>query len=152
MDYKIERTTTDNVNFRILEKELDDELHKIYGEMQNNYSTANTVQNLETIIIYESEKPIACGCLKPIENGLAEVKRVFVSIESRGREIAKIVVKEIEKLANEYDIKALILQTGIKQKAAINLYKSMEYNVIENYGLYTNDANSVCMKKILQNS
>lgn len=149
MNYKIERTTTDNISFRILEKELDNELHKIYGEIQNNYSTANTVLNLETIIIYESKKPIACGCLKPLENGLAEVKRVFVSTENRGRGIAKIAVKEIEKLANESNIKALILQTGIKQKAAINLYTSMGYNIMENYGAYVNDANSVCMKKLL---
>lgn len=149
MNYKIERTTTDNISFRILEKELDNELHKIYGEMQNNYSTANTVQNLETIIIYESKKPIACGCLKPLQNGLAEMKRVFVSAENRDSGIAKIVVKEIEKLAIESNIKALILQTGIKQKAAINLYTSMGYSIIENYGPYINDENSVCIKKIL---
>lgn len=149
MNYKIERTTTDNISFRILEKELDNELHKIYGEMQSNYSTANAVQNLKTVIIYESKKPIACGCLKPLENGLAEVKRVFVSLESRGMGRAKTLVKEIENLAIESNIKSLILQTGIKQKAAINLYTSMGYNIIENYGPYINDANSVCMKKVL---
>jgi len=150
MNYIVERTTTENINFRILEKKLDDELNKMYGEVQDNYSLHNIVKDLKTIIIYEIENPIACGCLKFLNNDLAEVKRVFVSSENRGKSIAKIVVKEIEKLAIESGIKTLILQTGMKQKAAINLYQFMGYDIIENYEPYVDDINSICMEKALQ--
>jgi len=150
MNYTVERTTTENINFRILERKLDDELNKIYGEVQDNYLPHNIVKDLKTIIIYKIENPIACGCLKFLDNDLAEVKRVFVSSENRGKSIAKIVVKEIEELAIESGIKTLILQTGMKQKAAINLYQSMGYNIIENYEPYVDDINSICMKKALQ--
>lgn len=149
MNYTIEITNTENINFRVLEQKLDNELYEVYGEMQSNYSSHNTVKDLKTIIIYENENPIGCGCLKLIDDSLAEVKRVFVSSENRCKGIAKIVVKEIEKLAIENNIKILVLQTGVKQRAAINLYKVMGYKIIENYGPYIDDANSVCMEKVL---
>lgn len=149
MSYKIERTTTENSDFKILEQKLDDELYLIYGEMQNNYSSYNTVRDLQTIIVYEGNNLVACGCLKILDTDLAEVKRVFVCQNDRGKGISEIIVKEIEKLAIESKIKTLILQTGSKQNAAINLYKKMGYTIIENYGPYINDNNSICMKKTL---
>lgn len=149
MSYKIERTTTENSDFKILEQKLDDELYQIYGEMQNNYSSHNIVRDLQTIIAYEDNNLVACGCLKILDTDLAEVKRVFVCQNNRGKGISEIIVKEIEKLAIESKIKTLILQTGSKQNAAINLYKKMGYTIIESYGPYVNDNNSICMKKTL---
>ncbi|MVX62308.1 cobalt-precorrin-6A reductase [Clostridium chromiireducens] len=149
MSYKIERTTTGSSDFKILEQKLDDELYQIYGEMQNIYSSHNTVSDLQTIIVYEDNNPVACGCLKILDTDLAEVKRVFVCQNNRGKGLSEIVVREIEKLAIERKIKTLILQTGSKQNAAINLYKKMGYTLIENYGPYVNDDNSICMKKLV---
>ena len=143
MSYKIERTTTENSDFKILEQKLDDELYQIYGEMQNNYSSHNTVRDLQTIIVYEGNNLVACGCLKILDTDLAEVKRVFVCQNNRGKGISEIVVREIEKLAIESKIKTLILQTGSKQNEAINLYKKMGYTIIDNYGPYVNDSNSI---------
>ena len=147
MNYKVERTNTENSNFRALEKKLDEELCKIYGELPSN----NIVKDLKTIIIYDAEEPIASGCLKFIDDNLIEVKRVFVSSEHRSKGISKIVMKELEKWASESNIDILILQTGIKQKVAINLYKTIGYVTIDNYGPYVNDINSVCMRKTMIN-
>ncbi|AVK50312.1 hypothetical protein AXY43_21195 [Clostridium sp. MF28] len=149
MNYIVKRTTSEDVDFEFLEKQLDEELFEIYGEMQNNYSSHNTVRDLKTIIIYDDKKTIGCGCLKFLDYDLAEVKRVYVSLEDRGRGVAKIIVKEIEKLAIENNIKNIILQTGSRQKAAVSLYESMGYRLTENYGPYINDSNSICMKKIV---
>lgn len=149
MNYIVKRTTSEDVDFKFLEKQLDDELFEIYGDMQSNYSSHNTVIDLKTIIIFVDQKPIGCGCLKFLDCDLAEVKRVYVSLEYRNRGVAKIIVKEIEKLAIESNIKNIILQTGSRQKAAVNLYESMGYKLTENYGPYVNDNNSICMKKIV---
>lgn len=148
MNYKVERTNTENSNFRALEKKLDEELCKIYGELPSN----NIVKDLKTIIIYDAEEPIASGCLKFIDDNLIEVKRVFVSSEYRSKGISKIVMKELEKWASESNIDILILQTGIKQKVAINLYKTIGYVTIDNYGPYVNDVYSVCMRKTMINN
>lgn len=149
MNYIVKRTTSEDVDFKFLEKQLDDELFEIYGDMQSNYSSHNTVIDLKTIIIFVDQKPIGCGCLKFLDCDLAEVKRVYVSLEYRNRGVAKIIVKEIQKLAIESNIKNIILQTGSRQKAAVNLYESMGYKLTENYGPYVNDSNSICMKKIV---
>ncbi|WP_270564104.1 GNAT family N-acetyltransferase [Clostridium beijerinckii] len=149
MNYIVKRTTSEDVDFKFLEKQLDDELFEIYGDMQSNYSSHNTAIDLKTIIIFVDQKPIGCGCLKFLDCDLAEVKRVYVSLEYRNRGVAKIIVKEIEKLAIESNIKNIILQTGSRQKAAVNLYESMGYKLTENYGPYVNDNNSMCMKKIV---
>lgn len=149
MKYKIERTSTEKADFRILEKKLDEELYEIYGEMQDNYSTFNNVEDLKTIIVYVGSKPAACGCLKLVDDESAEVKRVYVASDYRGKSVSKVVMKELEEWAIEDNIKTLILQTGSKQRPAINLYSSLGYSYIENFGPYVNDDNSVCMKKAL---
>lgn len=149
MKYLIERTTTENINFKNLELKLDSELFEIYGDMQNNYTAHNNVKDLKTIIIFDEDNPIGCGCLKVLKENLGEVKRVFVASDNRGKGIAKLIVEEIQKLAIENNIKNLILQTGSKQHAAINLYKKMGYTMIERYGPYVNDNNSVCMGILL---
>jgi len=147
MNYKVERSSTEAPDFRTLEKRLDEELCKIYGELPTN----NIVKDLKTIIIYDVEEPIACGCLKFLGDNLIEIKRVFVFQEYRSRGIAKIVMKELEKWAGESNIDTLILQTGIKQEVAINLYNAIGYVTIENYGPYVNDTDSICMKKTIIN-
>jgi len=42
-----------------------------------------------------------------------------------------------------------VLETGIKQHEANNLYKNTGYEIIENYEPYIGNTNSVCMKKAL---
>lgn len=150
MNYRIVRTNTEDSSFRILEKRLDDELRKIYGQMQSKYTSNNIVKGLKTIIIYDGETPIACGCLKFLYDDSAEVKRVFVSPEYRGKGISKLVMEELEKWAVDSSINELVLETGSKQKAAISLYIGLGYVRIENYGPYVGDTNSNCMKKILR--
>ncbi len=43
----------------------------------------------------------------------------------------------------------MILETGRKQVEAISLYKKLGFHVIENYGQYIGDDNSICMKMAL---
>lgn len=58
------------------------------------------------------------------------------------------MISELEKLGKEKEYKYALLETGIKQHEAINLYKNTGYSEISNYGPYEGNINSVCMKKI----
>jgi len=58
----------------------------------------------------------------------------------------------LEKSAAEAGCRRIILETGIKQKAAIGFYQKSGYKQIENYGQYTNQINSVCFEKLLPSS
>lgn len=148
---RILKTDSRNEDFRRLAELLDESLYELYGEGINIYSKQNSVDyNLKDIlIIYINDKPVACGAFKEYDEGTIELKRVFVKKENRGQGISKLIVKEIEELGRINKYRFVILQTGRKQIEAIKLYESTGYEVIENYGVYVGDDESVCMKKAL---
>lgn len=52
------------------------------------------------IIVYDDEKPVACGCHKQHDEETIEIKRMFVDTYYRGKRISKIVLSELEKMGN----------------------------------------------------
>lgn len=86
---------------------------------------------------------------KQYEIDSIELKRIFVIKEQRQQGLAKLIVGELEDLARIKGYKYALLETGIRQHEAINLYRNIGYNVIQNYGPYIENTNSICMKKIL---
>ncbi len=79
----------------------------------------------------------------------AEIKRMYVRDEERGRGIGKSVLTELERWARELGFSACVLETGLKQPEAITLYRKCGYETISNYGQYAAVENSVCMKKFI---
>lgn len=69
--------------------------------------------------------------------------------ESRKQGLGRVVINKLEEFAAQKGYRSVVLETGIKQHEAINLYRSIGYRVTENYGPYVGNSNSVCMKKIL---
>jgi len=78
---------------------------------------------------------------------VAEIKRMFVRPERRGRGIARSILSELETWAGELGFLECILETGLKQPEAIELYRKSGYETIPNYGQYEGVENSVCMRK-----
>lgn len=93
--------------------------------------------------------PIACGAIRPLEEDVAELKRVFVKADFRGRGYSKTVVNELERQARERGYRVMRLETGVRQPEAISLYESMGYYRIPNYGEYRDSGLSVCFEKKL---
>jgi GNAT superfamily N-acetyltransferase len=145
------KTDSKNTDFMKLIKLLDDTLNEQYGELQKQYDKHNKVDYINNvIIIYKDEVPVACGAFKEHNSDTIELKRIFVVKENRRQGLSKIVIDELEKLGRDKGYKNAVLETGIKQYEAINLYKSTGYEIIQNYGPYIGNANSVCMKKRLK--
>lgn len=150
MNIKILSTDNKNVDFIELTRLLDTDLWTRYGEMQAHYDKHNTIDCInEAIIIYKNQIPAACGAFKEYNSDSAEIKRIFVKKENRQQGLAKLIVSQLEESARKQGYKYALLETGIKQPEAINLYKNIGYEIIENYGPYIGDSNSVCMKKAL---
>lgn len=140
-----------NPDFVDLCKQLDNYFNEVNGvEKQEGYNQYNTLSDIADVwIAYEDNAPVGCAAFKQYEDKVAEVKRVFVKPEYRGKGISKELMKAVEGKALEKEYKSLILETGKNFKAAIGLYQSMGYTVIENFGQYKNMPNSVCMQKLL---
>jgi GNAT superfamily N-acetyltransferase len=150
MSLEILHTDSKNIDFIKLIKLLDDDLNERYGELQKQYNKHNKVDYInDVVIIYKDEVAVACGAFKEQNVESIELKRIFVSKENRGQGLSKIIVNELEILGKGKGYKYALLETGIKQYEAINLYKNTGYQIIENYEPYIGNTNSVCMKKEL---
>jgi len=147
---RIERTTYQNKNFPGLVAKLDDYLSETDGEEHDFYHQYNGIENLNHVVIaYLDEVAVGCGAIKEFDSNSVEVKRMYVSPETRGQGIASLLLRELEKWTSELNFKNCILETGKRQPEAIALYTKNKYKVIPNYGQYKGMENSVCFKKEL---
>ena len=145
---KIQRTNSEDNDFRKLVKLLDAELAIIDGDEHSFYSQFNKIDKIKYVVVaYEDEKPVGCGAMKEYDAESMEVKRMFVPREFRKRGIAAGILAEIEAWAGELSYRRCILETGIRQPEAIGLYRKCGYTYIPNYGQYTGVENSVCFEK-----
>lgn len=76
----------------------------------------------------------------------AELKRMFVHDNARGRGLASDLLTAIERHARSASIRVIQLETGPKQLAALALYEKHGYHRIPNFGQYVGDDFSVCME------
>jgi GNAT superfamily N-acetyltransferase len=103
------------------------------------------------VIAYKDDKPVGCGAIKEYDSETMEIKRMFVTEGYRGIGIATLVLHELETWCKELSFFKCILETGIKQPEAIQLYTKSNYQIIPNYGQYHGVSNSVCFQKHLIN-
>jgi putative acetyltransferase len=146
----IKRTNSNDPDFQLLVSHLDYELWNELKEDQSMYDQYNKVPDLPTVVvIYMNEKPVACGCYKQYRSDTAEVKRMYVKKEYRGKGLSKLILNELEQWAIESGFHFAILETSIHFKTAQSLYTKAGYNVIENYDQYAGLEESICMRKEL---
>ena len=147
----IARTNSDNPDFRILVKLLDEDLSIRDGNEHAFYAQFNKIDKIKyAVVAYQNEQVLGIGALRQYEADSMEVKRMFVLPEHRGTGIAQAILSALELWAIELGFGTCILETGKKQPEAIRLYQKSGYAIIPNYGQYEHVENSVCMaKKIL---
>ncbi len=147
------RTNSDNADFRKLVRLLDEDLQIRDGDEHSFYAQFNKIDKIRHVVVaYEDGEAVGCGAIKEYAKGAAEIKRMFVRPENRGRGIAGQILTELETWAKELNYSECILETGIKQPEAIRLYQKSGYEKIPSYGQYLNVENSVCMKKSIRNA
>lgn len=144
------KTNSDSSDFRSLVVQLDADLQARYGEQQSFFSQFNKLDHIHhVIVVYENNQPVGCGAFKEYELGVAEIKRMYVKPELRGKGIAAEILSNLEQWAKDEGFKTCILETAIKQPEAIRLYEKCGYTRIPNYGQYIGVEISLCMQKHL---
>lgn len=128
--------------------ELDKELAVRDGDDHAFYNQYNGLGDIHHFVIaYKDELALACGAFKEYDSEQVEIKRMFTSLEVRGKGLAIEVLNELEAWAKEIGYKNCILETGIKQPEAIRLYEKQGYSRIENFGQYKGVEASYCFMK-----
>lgn len=145
----IERTNSDNVDFQNLVLELDKDLAIKNGDTNEFFAQYNKIDLIKNVVVaYEANGiAVGCGAMKEYEEGIMEIKRMFVPVEKRGSGIAGIILSELQLWAKELGYKKCILETGDKMIEAIGLYKKNDFQIIPNYGQYADVESSICFEK-----
>ena len=88
-----------------------------------------------------------CGGIL-LTSGYAEIKRIFVSPQSRGLGVGRRLLMTLETEAKSLGFKLLRLETGIYQPEALALFKTMGFATCPSFGDYPDDdPNSIFMEK-----
>ncbi|MDJ0340879.1 GNAT family N-acetyltransferase [Streptomyces sp. H10-C2] len=108
------------------------------------------------LVGYVDERPVASGGWRAQDespegyaDGDAELKRMYVVDEARGRGLARRILAELEASAAAAGRSRMVLETGAKQPEAIALYESCGYTPVSKFGLYRHEPLSVCLGKAL---
>ncbi|MEV6049124.1 GNAT family N-acetyltransferase [Streptomyces xanthochromogenes] len=112
------------------------------------------------LIAYDPEgRPVATGGWRSQDaneenyrDGDAELKRMYVVPEARGKGLARRILAALEADARAAGRTRMVLETGTKQPEAITLYTSTGYEPCEKFGHYRTYDTSRCFAKPLRES
>lgn len=92
---------------------------------------------------------IGCGGICRLDEGVAELRRMYVAPAARGLGIGRQLLAALESAAVELGYSSIRLETGFRQREAIGLYESAGFRRGDCWGPYLSDPKSVCYEKPL---
>jgi GNAT superfamily N-acetyltransferase len=101
------------------------------------------------LVAYRDGQAVGCGAVRRNDPQVAEIKRMYVAPESRGRGVARHVLTALEAEARQLGVSRLVLETGLRQVEALALYRRAGFVEIPLFGEYIDSPLSVCMEKNL---
>jgi GNAT superfamily N-acetyltransferase len=93
---------------------------------------------------------IGCGGICRLDEGVAEIRRMYVAPPARGLGVGRRLLEALEAQALSLGYGSLRLETGRLQREAIGLYESAGYRAAPCWGPYVSDPKSVCYQKLLR--
>lgn len=101
------------------------------------------------LVVWEGDVALACGGVCRYDDATAELRRMYVTPEARGRGLGRRLLGGLEDEARRLGYAFLRLETGDRQPDAIGLYVSAGYVPIPRFGPFAEDERSVCLEKRL---
>ncbi|MFF7240480.1 GNAT family N-acetyltransferase [Streptomyces collinus] len=156
----IRRVRFDHPDAVKLNDEVQAEYHLRYGDGGDATSLDATdfdpPRGAYLIVYDELDRPVATGGWRSQDDngegnadGDAELKRMFVVSQMRGRGLARRVLAALEEDARAAGRLRMVLETGTKQPEAIALYTSCGYEPCEKFDYYRHYEDSRCYAKAL---
>ncbi|MFF5025821.1 GNAT family N-acetyltransferase [Streptomyces collinus] len=156
----IRRVRFDHPDAVKLNDEVQAEYHLRYGDGGDATSLDATdfdpPRGAYLIAYDELDRPVATGGWRSQDDndegnadGDAELKRMFVVSQMRGRGLARRILAALEEDARAAGRLRMVLETGTKQPEAIALYTSCGYEPCDKFGYYRHYEDSRCYAKAL---
>lgn len=137
-------------DFAMLAQKLDDYYFEVVGAVQARYAECNKPHNFACLaVVYEDDRPIACGCWKAVDPVTAELKRMYVLPEHRRKGAASLIVKAMEEHATATGCHKMILETASTTPESAAFYLALGYTETGYYGSPAGAENCRCFEKVL---
>ena len=114
-----------SLDFNLCFQDFDDELNDLPG----SYS----VPAGRLLLLLEKNEPVGCVALRPLDDGICEMKRLWVRPNFRGRSLGRYLAEAIIQQATTIGYKRMRLDTVAAMKEAISLYRSLGFVETEPY-------------------
>ena len=125
-----------------------DEIRSLIGELDAELNTAYTPDqchgldldhvvrpNIAFFVAHLDGDPVGCGGVA-IEDGFAELKRMYVRPQARGGNVASAILGRLEREARLRGATRLTLETGDAQLAALRFYEREGFTRCGAFGAY----------------
>jgi putative acetyltransferase len=150
MRFKIKKALATSDEVKLLSDELYKELELMYGKGVIEDFVEENKEMLAFYVAYDDKgNAAACGALKHFNDTTAEIKRMYVKTDYRGRGLSKLILTQLEEYAKELKYNRLVLETGLKQPEAMSLYSKYGYKPLKCYGRHADDPDSRCFEKVI---
>ena len=97
----------------------------------------------------DAPAPVAMGAWRLLPDGRAELKRMFVRPDQRGRGLSRLVLGWLEQSARDAGVVDMVIETNTVHAEAIRLYESVGYAPIPAYGHYADEPETVALGRSL---
>jgi putative acetyltransferase len=101
------------------------------------------------LVVRENGVAVGCGGVRRISAEAAEVRRMFVVPAARGRGIASLILEALEAWAARAGATKVVLETGVRQEAAMRLYEGLGYVEVPGLSPYAVSGQTRCYEKAL---
>lgn len=87
------------------------------------------------VVAYQHDRPVGCGGCRWYDRstGTAEIKKTFLVPEIRGRGLGRTLMKRLEAEAIGWGARRIILETGVRNTAALSLFTGGGYTPMARY-------------------
>ena len=129
---EVERALTPNAEIRALVDELDQHLSQNYlPETQHALAVDELFQpHIRFFVARLTGKAVGCGGVA-LFSDFAEVKRMYVRLEARGRGAADAIMSRLISEATAEKLSVVRLETGVRSFAALRFYQRCGFEPCE---------------------
>ncbi len=114
------------------------EIRTLYPRIGNEEGPSATPEDFSPpggtfVVGFDGERPVAGGGIKRLDDGAAEIKRMYVVPEARGSGVGRRLLAALEDAARELGYRVVRLDTGRFQGPALRMYQQAGYRPIADY-------------------
>jgi GNAT superfamily N-acetyltransferase len=149
----IERVWLDDTDVQQLISNLNSDLYSRYpepGALVFSLESADIQDGVGMLLMAVlDDEPVGCGAFRMIDDrpGSAEIKRLYVTLAGRGKQIGSALLAELQRRAVGID--RFALEFGPRQPEAQAMFESAGFVVCEPWGPFIGKEFSICMEKLL---